>query len=106
MRTLVALGLAGLSLLVTTASFAEMTPQLRTKFISKCEKQMYETAPVCGCMADIASKTLSDTAIAYLSLDALDPKNAVALTEKMTPKEVASVDKFMKIAPHTCASAH
>jgi len=89
-----------------TASLAEMTPQLRTQFIAKCQKQMYETAPVCGCMADIASKTLSDTAIAYLSLDALDPKNAVALSEKMTSKEIASVDKFMKTAPHTCASAH
>ena len=106
MRTVLALALAGLSLVVTTASFAEMTPQLRTKFITKCEKQMYETAGVCGCMADIASKTLSDTAIAYLSLDALDPKNAVALSEKMTSKEIASVDKFMKTAPHTCASAH
>jgi len=106
MRSLIALGFAGLSFLVTTASFAEMTPQLRTQFIAKCQKQMYETAPVCGCMADIASKTLSDTAIAYLSLDALDPKNAVALSERMTSKEIASVDKFMKTAPHTCASAH
>jgi hypothetical protein len=105
MRPLIALGLAGLSFLVTTASFAEMTPQLRTKFIGKCEKQMYETAAVCGCMADIAAKTLSDVAVAYLSLDALDPKNAVALSEKMTSKEVASVDKFMKTAPHTCAEA-
>ena len=105
MRIVIALGLAAASLVVSTASFAEMTPQLRTKFVTKCEKQMYETAAVCGCMADLAAQKLSDVAIAYLSLDALDPKNAVALSEKMTGKEIASVDNFMKTAPHICAGA-
>ena len=106
MKVTICVLLGAWAAVLRTASLAEMTPQLRTQFIAKCQKQMYETAPVCGCMADIASKTLSDTAIAYLSLDALDPKNAVALSEKMTSKEIASVDKFMKTAPHTCASAH
>ncbi len=105
MRHVIAAGLLLASTVASSGVFAEMTAPVRAKFVSQCEKQMYYSAPVCSCMADIADKTLDDLAIAYLSLDALDVVHSAGFSKQMTAKELASVDKFMKTAPHTCAKA-
>jgi hypothetical protein len=56
-------------------------------------------------MADIASRKLDALAIAYLSLDPLDVRHSAAMSKTMTGKELASVDSFMKTAPHACKGA-
>jgi hypothetical protein len=105
MRIILAAGLLIASVLASSASFAEMTKDARAKFVSSCQKQMYMSAPACGCMADIADKKLDDTAIEYLSLAATDVVHSAALSKSMTPKEVASIDMFMRTAPGQCKNA-
>ena len=102
MRALLATLVLGTTVLASSASFAAMTPQVRTTFIAQCQKQMYESQAVCTCMADIADKKLDDRAIAYLSLNALDPAHASALSKQMTAAELSSINHFMSTAPHQC----
>ncbi len=93
------------SVLASSVSYGAMDKPARAKFIARCEKSMYMSAGECGCMADIADKKLDDLAIAYLSLDPLDVRNSAAMSKKMTAKELAAVDGFMKTAPHSCKGA-
>ena len=94
------------TVLASSAAFASMDAKTKTTFIAMCQKQMYETAPVCGCMATIADKTLDDLSIAYLNFSATDAWHGAQLTKKMTSAELHAVDTFMKTAPHKCAGAH
>ena len=98
-------GLVVVSVLASSAAFAAMDRPTRDRFVSRCETSMYMSAGECGCMADIADKKLDDLAIAYLALDPLDVRNSAAMSKKMTGAELASVDNFMKTAPHTCKGA-
>jgi hypothetical protein len=91
--------------LASSASFAAMTDQTRSKFVAQCQKQMYMSKAQCTCMADIASQKLDDTAIAYLSLDALDVTHSAAMSKSMTAGERNSIDHFMSTAPKQCKSA-
>ena len=104
MKTTVALVLVA-SILASSSAFAAMDKTARVKFVARCQTSMYMSAGECGCMADIADKKLDDLAIAYLSLDPLDVRNSAAMSKKMTGKELAAVDAFMKTAPHTCKGA-
>ena len=105
MRGIVITGILIASLFASSASYASMTNESRAKFVASCEKQMYMSQPACECMADIADKKLDDTAIAYLSLDALDVRNSAAMSKSMTSKEIASIDTFMRTAPKQCKDA-
>ena len=93
------------TVMASSSAFATMDKPTRDKFVSRCQTSMYMSGAQCGCMADIADKTLDDLAIAYLSLDPLDVRNSAAMSKKMTGKELSSVDNFMKTAPHTCKNA-
>jgi hypothetical protein len=104
MRVLAA-GLIVVSVLASSAAFAAMDKPMHDRFVSRCETSMYMSAGECGCMAGIADRKLDDLAIAYLSLDPLDVRNSAAMSKKMTGAELASVDNFMKTAPHTCKGA-
>ena len=104
MRVLAA-GLVVALALSSSAAFAAMDKPTRERFVSRCESSMYMSAGECSCMADIADKKLDDLAIAYLALDPLDVRNSAAMSKKMTGAELASVDNFMKTAPHTCKGA-
>ncbi|MEP7241839.1 MAG: hypothetical protein ABI697_13220 [Devosia sp.] len=105
MRSAVAAGLLIVSVLASSASLASMTDKVRAAFVNRCETSMYMSAAQCGCMADIADKSLDDLAIAYLSLDPLDVTHSAAYSKQMTSKELASIDGFMKTAPHKCEGA-
>jgi hypothetical protein len=102
MRSALAASLLIASVVASSAAFADMAPQVRTKFVTMCQKQMYMAAPQCGCMADIAAKKLDDLSIQYLSLDALDVTHSAAISKQMTSKELGAVDGYMKTAPHAC----
>lgn len=104
MRLLVA-GLIVASVLGSSSVFAAMDKPTHDRFVSRCETSMYMSAGECSCMAGIADKKLDDLAIAYLSLDPLDVRNSAAMSKKMTGRERASIDNFMKTAPHTCKGA-
>jgi hypothetical protein len=94
------------SVLASSATFAAMDAKTKSTFVAMCQKQMYETAPVCGCMAGIADQTLDDLSIAYLNFSATDAWHGAQLTKKMTAAELHAVDNFMKTAPHKCAGTH
>jgi len=101
MRILAA-GLVVISVFASSSAFASMDKPTRERLVSRCESSMYMSPGECGCMADVADKKLDDLAIAYLALDPLDVRNSAAMSKKMTGAELASVDNFMKTAPHTC----
>jgi hypothetical protein len=103
---LVAAGLIVASVFVSSSAFAAMDKPTHDRFVARCESSMYMSAGECGCMAGIADKKLDDLAIAYLALDPLDVRNSAAMSKKMTGAELASVDSFMKTAPHTCKGAN
>ena len=105
MRRILVASLVIASVLASSTAFAAMDKPTRTKFIARCEKSMFMSAGECGCMADIADKKLDDLAIAYLSLDPLDVTNSAAMSKKMTGKELAAIDNYMKTAPHSCKGA-
>jgi hypothetical protein len=94
------------TVLASSAAFATMDAKTKTTFVAMCQKQMYESAPVCTCMAGIADKSLDDLSIAYLNFSAIDAWHGAQLTKKMTGAELHAVDNFMKTAPHKCAGAH
>jgi hypothetical protein len=102
-QIMIALTLSVAALSASTAD-AAMTNEAKTKFIHRCVESMYYPNAQCTCMAGIADKKLDDLSIAYLSLDPLDVTNSAAMSKKMTSKELASVDNFMKTAPHSCAT--
>ena len=104
MRILAA-GLIVISVLASSSAFAAMDKPTRDRFVSRCETSMYMTAGECSCMADNHDKKLDALAIAYLALAPLDVRNSAAMSKKMTGAELASVDNFMKTAPHTCKGA-
>ena len=105
MHKLLFAGIIVTSVLSSSVAFAEMTKEVRTAFVARCQTSMYMTSPQCSCMADIADKSLDDLDIAYLSLDPLDVTNSAAMSKKMTGKELSAVDNFMKNAPHKCKGA-
>ena len=105
MRRLLVAGFIIASVLASSSAFAAMDKNVHTKFVARCQSSMYMTGGECGCMADIADKKLDDLAIAYLSLDPLDVTNSAAMSKKMSGKELAEVDSFMKSAPHSCKGA-
>lgn len=105
MRGIVITGILIASILGPSTSFASMTKESRAKFVGSCQTQMYMSKRSCECMAEIADKKLDDTAIAYLSLDALDVRSSAALSKSMTAKEIASIDSFMRTAPKQCKDA-
>ena len=104
MRTLAA-GLILASIFASSAALAAMDKPTHERFVARCESSMYMSAGECGCMAGIADKKLDDLAVAYLALDPLDVRNSAAKSKKMTGAELASVDNFMKTAPHACKGA-
>ncbi len=101
MRVVVTLVLFASSL-ASSSAFAAMDRQTHDRFVARCETSMYMSAGECSCMAGIADKKLDDLAIAYLALDPLDVRNSAAMSKRMTAHELASVDNFMKTAPHSC----
>lgn len=101
----VAAGLIVASVFASSSTFAAMDKPTHDRFVARCESSMYMSPGECGCMAGIANKKLDDLAIAYLALDPLDVRNSAAMSKKMTGTELASVDNFMKTAPHTCKGA-
>jgi hypothetical protein len=102
---LLATGLIVFAVLGSSSALAAMDKPTHDRFVSRCETSMYMSAGECSCMAEIAGKKLDDLAIAYLALDPLDVRNSAAMSKKMTGAELASVDNFMKTAPHTCKGA-
>ena len=104
MKIALALIVTALSL-SASAAFAAMDKPTHDRFVSRCETSMYMSAGECGCMAGLADKKLDDLAIAYLALDPLDVRNSAAMSKRMSGAELASVDNFMKTAPHTCKGA-
>ena len=102
---LLAAGLIVASVLASSSAFAAMDKPTHDKFVTRCGTSMYMSAGECGCVAGIAEKKLDDLAIAYLALDPLDVRNSAAMSKKMSGAELASVDNFMKTAPHTCKGA-
>jgi hypothetical protein len=105
MRSVIAVTLLLASVLASSPGYAAMSKDVRTKFISQCQKQMYMTNAQCSCMADIAEKKLDDLSIAYLSLNATDVRNSAAMSKKMTAVERNAIDKFMSTAPKQCKNA-
>ena len=105
MRRIFVAGLLVVSVLASSTAFGAMTKDVRTKFVSQCQKQMYYSGAQCSCMADIAARKLDDFSIAYLNLDALDVVHSAAMSKKMTGGENAAINNFMKTAPHTCKGA-
>jgi hypothetical protein len=105
MRRVIAVTILLASLIASSTGYAAMSKDVRTKFISQCQKQMYMTSAQCGCMADLAEKKLDDLSIAYLSLNATDVRNSAAMSKKMTAAERNAIDKFMSTAPKACKSA-
>ena len=105
MRHILVAGILVASVLASSVSYGAMDKPARTKFVARCQTSMYMTSGECGCMADLADKKLDDLAIAYLSLDPLDVRNSAAMSKKMTGKELAEIDNFMKTAPHSCKGA-
>jgi hypothetical protein len=93
------------SVLITSTALAAMDKGAHDKFVGRCKASMYMSGAQCSCMADIASRKLDALAIAYLSLDPLDVRHSAAMSKKMTGKELASIDSFMKTAPHACKGA-
>jgi len=104
MRVVMA-GLVVVSVLSSSAAFAAMDKTQRATFEDKCVRQMYMTTAQCSCMADIAEKKLDDLSIAYLSLDALDVRNAAAISKKLTAAESGAINRFMSTAPGQCKGA-
>jgi hypothetical protein len=110
MRSVVTIGLALASVLagILTASppaTAAATANPRSGFIKSCETQMYMSAAACTCLADKADKQLDATAIAYLSLPALDVAHSTAMSKAMSAAEMGRIDRFMKTAPDQCQAA-
>lgn len=105
MRRILVAGLLVVSVLSSSVAFGAMTKEVRTKFVTMCEKQMLMSGAQCGCMADIADKTLDDLVIAYESLEANDVVHSAAMSKQMTAAELASADKFMRTAPNQCKRA-
>jgi len=103
-RVLVSLILVA-SVVVSSSALAAMDKGTHDKFVARCQISMYMSGAQCSCMAGIASKKLDALAVAYLSLDPLDVRNSAAMSKQMTGKELASVDSFMKTAPHACKGA-
>lgn len=93
------------TVLASSSALASMDKQARAKFVARCQTSMYMSGAQCSCMAGIADRKLDDLAIAYLSLDPLDVRNSSAMSKKMSGRELASVDNFMKTAPHQCKGA-
>ena len=93
------------SVVVSSSSYAAMDKPAHDSFVARCQTSMYMSKAQCTCMADIAGKKLDDLSLAYLSQDPLDVKNSAAMSKKMTGKELASIDNFMKTAPHACSGA-
>lgn len=96
---------AALLVVSSSSAFAAMDKPAHDRFVARCQASMYMSGAQCSCMADIASKKLDDLAIAYLSLDPLDVTHSAAMSKQMNGKELASVDNFMKTAPHQCKGA-
>jgi len=105
MRRILVLLVLVTSVVASSTAFAAMDKGAHDKFVARCKTSMYMSGAQCSCMADIAGKKLDDLSIAYLSLDPLDVRNSAAMSKKMTGAELASVDNFMKTAPHTCKGA-
>jgi len=88
--------------LLATPAWAAKAPDARAGFVKSCETQMYYSTAVCTCMADKAATELDATAIAYLSLPALDVAHSTAMAKAMSGSDRNKIDSFMKTAPHQC----
>jgi hypothetical protein len=66
---------------------------------------MYMSQAACSCLADRAEAQLDATAIAYLSLQALDVTHSAAMAKAMTGAERNKIDAFMKTVPDQCQAA-
>ena len=94
-----------MSVVASSSAYAAMDKPAHEAFVARCQTSMYMSKAQCTCMADLAATKLDDLSIAYLSQDPLDVKTSAAMSKKMTGKELASIDSFMKTAPHACAGA-
>jgi hypothetical protein len=105
MRGLVLTGLLVAMVGVSLPASAATASNARAGFIKSCQTQMYMSAAACSCLADKAEQRLDATAIAYLSLPALDVTHSAAMAKSMTGAERNAIDAFMKKAPHECEAA-
>ena len=106
MRKLMVVGLLVSALLGTaSAGVAATAPSGRAGLIRSCQTQMYMSAAACSCLADKAAVQLDATAIAYLSLQALDVTHSAAMAKSMSGAERNKIDAFMKKVPDQCQAA-
>lgn len=105
MRGLLLTGLLMAMLGTNLPADAASAPGSRAGFIKSCQTQMYMSAAACSCLADKAEAKLDATAIAYLSLPALDVTHSAAMAKSMSGAERNAIDAFMKTAPDQCQAA-
>jgi len=106
MRKLVVVGLVVSALLGTASTGLGATPSDgRAGLIRSCQTQMYMSAAACSCLADKAAVQLDATAIAYISLPALDVDKSTAMAKSMTGAERNKIDNFMRTVPDQCQAA-
>jgi hypothetical protein len=91
--------------LATPMSMAATASSPRAGLIKSCVTQMYMSQAACSCLADKAEVKLDATAIAYLSLQALDVTHSAAMAKAMTGAERNKIDAFMKKVPDQCQAA-
>jgi hypothetical protein len=105
MRRLLLTGLLVAMAVASLSATAASPSNARAGFIKSCQTQMYMSAAACSCLADKAEARLDATAIAYLSLPALDVTHSAAMAKSMSGAERNAIDAFMKKAPHECEAA-
>jgi hypothetical protein len=106
MRKLMVVGLAMSAVLATVSAGPAATPSnARAGLIRSCQTQMYMSAAACSCLADKAEVQLDATAIAYLSLQALDVTHSAAMAKAMSGAERNKIDSFMRTVPDQCQAA-
>lgn len=106
MRKMMVAGLVVSALLGTVSAGVAAAPSnARAGLIKSCVTQMYMSQAACSCLADKAEVQLDATAIAYLSLQALDVTHSAAMAKSMTGAERNKIDAFMKKVPDQCQAA-
>ena len=106
MRKLMVTGLMVSALLGTVSAGVAAAPSSpRAGLIRSCVTQMYMSQAACSCLADKAGVQLDATAIAYLSLQALDVTHSAAMAKAMTGAERNKIDNFMRTVPDQCQAA-
>jgi len=98
--------------LITASAVAMIGPAVaaraqdaRATFIRSCVAQMDMSEGACSCVADRAATQLDAQSVAYLEIQANNGPVAAAAAKKLSGKEIAGIDKFMRTVPDQCQKA-